>query len=361
MHKSKLFAKIVGVVWMASVAVAASAPSALAQAPAPRAPSPTAPATRPVSLPIGGTFRFAENPLVRDAYTADPTVLVHNGRLYLYTGHDTPPDGAPDFVMNDWRCYSTDDMVTWRFEGTPLRTSDFAWAHGAAFASSVVERDGKFYWYTSVWPKDGLGIAPGFAMGVAVSDSPTGPFRDALGRPLLTNASTPTPKPHLHDDIDPAVFIDRDGSAHLIWGNTFCYRAKLKPSMTELDGPIEKIEVPWFTEAPFVHRFGDKLYLTYAYQYPEKIAYATADTITGPWTFRGEINDLMPACRTNHQAIIEFQGKWWFFYHSAGLSGWELRRSVCVEELHYNPDGTIRPITRTGQLFPATRPTEHTR
>jgi beta-xylosidase len=166
------------------------------------------------------------------------------------------------------------------------------------------------------------------------------------------------------DDIDPSVFIDDDGQAYLFWGNTRCRYIKLKPNMIETDGPIVEIDLPKFTEAPWIHKRNGIYYLSYAYEHPEKIAYATSDKITGPWTFRGIINDVIPNSGTNHQSIIEFKGRWYFFYHNVEISGGdEHRRNVCVEELFYNEDGTIRPITQKKEgigakpvIGPTTRP-----
>lgn len=176
--------------------------------------------------------------------------------------------------------------------------------------------------------------------------APTGPFKDARGSALVTNDMT-TDTDITWDDIDPTAFIDDDGQAYLFWGNTKRRYAKLKPNMTELDGPIVNVELPKFTEAPWIHKYEGRYYLSYAYGFPEQIAYATADRIAGPYTFRGVINDVVPNRPTNHQAIIEFKEKWCFFYHNAGLpGGGEHRRSVCVERLFYDPYGMIRPITQ---------------
>jgi arabinoxylan arabinofuranohydrolase len=302
-----------------------------------------------VSLLAGVTVASAENPVIRDAFTADPAAIEHGGRVYLYTGHDqAKPDRDRFFVMREWRCYSSDDMKTFRFESTPLSIADFKWSGSDAWASQVVERDGKFFWYACTRPK-----GAGFGIGVAVSDSPTGPFKDAIGKPLIRNTMTSgainkaSGKEIDWDDLDPSVFIDKDGQAYLFWGNTKCRYARLKPNMIELDGEIHDIDLPEFTEAPWVHERDGTYYLSYAYGFAEKIAYATAPAVTGPWTFRGVINDVIPDSPTNHQAIIEFKGKWYFIYHNAALpGGGEHRRSVCVEELFYNDDGTIRPITQ---------------
>jgi hypothetical protein len=292
----------------------------------------------------------AANPVITDVFTADPAALVHNGTVYLYTGHDEAPEKHPTYLMKEWLVFSSTDMVNWTKHASPLSLQDFPWSTANAWAGHVVERGGKFWWYVPVWRGNGKG----FALGVAVSDSPTGPFKDALGGPLVTSDMTPDPTDPqgvkvTWDDIDPATFIDDDGQAWLFWGNTALYYAKLKPSMTELDGPIEKIEgLPKFVEAPWIHKRNGTYYLTYAYGFPERTAYATSDKITGPWKFRGVIMGLAGNCNTNHQAIITFKGRDYFIYHDGGLlKGGSFRRSVCIDYLHYNADGSIQRIIPT--------------
>lgn len=287
---------------------------------------------------------FAANPIITDVYTADPAAMVHDGTVYLYTGHDEQAEGKEGYVMKSWLCFSSTDMVNWTPRGSPLAVSDFKWAKQDAWAGQVIERRGKFYWYVPMTQA----TIPGFAIGVAVADSATGPFHDARGSALITNDMT-TQVPIAWDDIDPAVFIDDDGQAYLFWGNQRCKYVKLKPNMIEADGPIHVIEgLEKFTEAPWVHHRGGLYYLSYAYDFPEKIAYATSEKVTGPWTYRGVINDLVPNSTTNHQAIIEFKGRWYFVYHNgAAPGGGSFRRSVCVDRLEYNADGTIKPIVQT--------------
>lgn len=161
------------------------------------------------------------------------------------------------------------------------------------------------------------------------------------------------------DHIDPVVFIDHDGQAYLFWGNTNLYRAKLKRSMTELEGPIEKVPgLPRYVEAPWIHQLGGLYYLSYAYGFPERTAYATASKIDGPWTFRGVIAELAGNCNTNHQSIIEFKGRTYFIYHNGGLpTGGSFRRSVCIDYLDYNADGTIKRMLPTEEgVAPASQP-----
>ena len=308
--------------------------------------TPTEPVTEPPVEPRPPAAS-ALNPIIRDRFTADPAALVHGGRVYLYTGHDEATQRDRFFVMRDWRVYSSEDLVDWTSHGSPLSARDFAWASGDAWASQVIERDGRFFFYATVRHA----TVPGFAIGVAVSDSPTGPFRDARGSALVTSDMTRGPlidgREMDWDDIDPSVFIDDDGQAYLFWGNTRLRYAKLARSMTELEGPIVELELPRFTEAPWIHRHRGTYYLSYAYGYPEQIAYATAERITGPYTFRGVINDAIPFSPTNHQAIVEFKDRWYFFYHNVSLpGGGEFRRSVSVERMFYDPDGGIRPITQ---------------
>ena len=132
------------------------------------------------------TFRAEGNPVIRYKYTADPAAMVYKNKFYLYTGHDVCPKGQERYVMNDWCVFSSDDMKTWTEHPTPLRAKDFAWAKGDAWASQVIERNGKFYWYVAVEH----GTIHGKAIGVAVSDSPTGPFKDAKGSAIITNDLT---------------------------------------------------------------------------------------------------------------------------------------------------------------------------
>ena len=165
-----------------------------------------------ICLGICSLPAMAQNPIVQTMYTADPAPLVHNDVLYLYTSHDE--DASTWFVMNDWKLYTTTDMVNWTDHGAVLSYKTFSWAKGDAWAMQCVERDGKFYAYVPVTSR----ATNSAAIGVAVSDSPYGPFIDPLGKPLVQSKK---------GDIDPTVFIDDDGQAYLYWGNPFCYYVKL--------------------------------------------------------------------------------------------------------------------------------------
>jgi beta-xylosidase len=288
------------------------------------------------------TFRAEGNPIIKYKYTADPAAMVHKGKLYLYTGHDVCPLNENRYVMNEWLVFSTEDMKTWTEHPVPLRTTDFAWSKGDAWASQVIERNGKFYWYVAV----NHSTIPGMAIGVAISDSPVGPFKDAKGAAIITTQYTKIS----WDDIDPTVMIDDDGQAYLFWGNTQCYYVKLKENMIDTIGPIVAVaNLPRYTEAPWIHKYKDWYYLSYATEFPEKIAYSMSKKVTGPWEYKGILNELAGNSNTNHQAIVEFKGKWYFIYHNGGANGngGSFHRSVCIDRLFYNVDGTMKRVQMT--------------
>ena len=292
------------------------------------------------------------NPLFRDRFTADPAPLVVGDRLYLYVGHDQAR-GEEMFNMREWLVYSTTDMKQWTAHGPVMKFSDFKWAKADAWASQAIEKDGRFWFYTAVEHDD---THPGKAIGVAVSDSPTGPFVDARGSALVTNQMTPKGE-HSWEDIDPTVFTDDDGTTWIAWGNRQCYIARLKPNMIEIDGEITEITPPHFEEGPWLHKRGDIYYLTYASldrsdHTDERISYATAPSIQGPWTYRGELTGSGKNSFTIHPGIAEFKGQWYIFLHNAALSigdqeGALGRRAVTVEYLQYNDDGTLKPVVQT--------------
>lgn len=291
------------------------------------------------------TFRAEGNPIVRYKYTADPAAMAYKDRFYLYTGNDVCPPKENRYVMKDWLVFSTEDMKTWTEHPVPLRASNFAWAKGDAWASQVIERNGKFYWYVAVEHK----TIHGKAIGVAVADNPTGPFKDAKGSAIITNDLTTKFTKISWDDIDPTVMID-DGQAYLFWGNSQCYYVKLKENMTDTIGPIVAVaNLPRFTEALWIHKRKGWYYLSYASEFPEKIVYAMSKSITGPWEYKGILNELAGNSNTNHQAIVEFKGKWYFIYHNGGanVDGGSYRRSVCIDHLFYNKDGTMKRVQMT--------------
>ena len=289
------------------------------------------------------TLAQAGNPIVTNMFTADAAALVDNGRVYLYVGRDEAPLDGKTYVMNEWRVYSSCDMKTWVDHDAPIRFSTFAWASKDAWAGDITKRDGKYYFYSTVSHK----TIHGKAIGVAVSNSPTGPFVDARGSALVTNDMTQETKISW-DDIDPAVFIDSDGQAYLYWGNTVMKYAKLKRNMIEFDGPIHTVGLDAFTEASYLHQHAGTYYLSYSAKFPEETVYLTGPSATGPWRWGGVIMNQNEGVKTIHHAIVDFNGKSYIFYHNAKLpTGGEYRRSVAVEEFQYGADGRIGLIAQS--------------
>ncbi len=295
-------------------------------------------------------FQIEGNPIFRDVFTADPAPMVIGDTLYVYVGHDEA-HGDEMFTMTGWLCYSTKDMKNWTAHGEIMKPTDFSWAIRDAWAAQVVEKEGKYYLYATVQHDN---IKPGKAIGVAVSDTPTGPFKDARGTALVSDETTPSDR--AWNDIDPTVFIDDDGTGWIAWGNPYLYLAKLKPNMIEIDGEIQKIDLPNYTEGPWLYRRGDIYYMVYAafahQGTAEKICYATARDINGPWEYQGILTGFAEKSYTIHPGIVEFKGQSYLFYHNAtltlnGESGAVGRRCVCAEYLYYNSDGTIQPVTQT--------------
>ena len=204
---------------------------------------------------LGTSFLNAQNPIIQTSYTADPAPMVHDDKLYLYTSHDE--DNSTWFTMDDWRLYTTEDMVNWTDHGAVLEYTD---------------------------NQNGIGVA--------VSDSPYGPFIDPLGKPLVSESNA---------DIDPAVFIDYDGQAYMFWGNPECYFVKLNEDMISTKGDIQKIpntieafgkrkgeknerRPTTYEEGPWVYKRNDIYYLFFAAgPIPEHIGYSTSKSVTGPW------------------------------------------------------------------------------
>lgn len=282
------------------------------------------------------------SPLFRHIFTADPAAIVHGDRLYIYTGRDEAPLGEENYRMYEWHVFSTSNMADWTDHGAVLRPGDFSWGVSDAWAGHVVERNGKFYWYVPINHR----TINGFAIGVAVSNSPTGPFTDARGSAIITNDMT-TNINTTFDDIDPAVFVDDDGQAYLYWGNTSLKAIRLQDNMIDTDGEIVYIDVPNFTEAPYMNKVNGTYYLTYAHGWPETIVYTTSNSPLGPFSRPRILNGVLPS-ETNHQSIVQFNDNWYFIYHNAALLGGSPHhRSVTADMLYFEIDGSIREIERT--------------
>jgi arabinoxylan arabinofuranohydrolase len=293
---------------------------------------------------------FAQNPIIQTSYTADPAPMVYNGKVYLYTSHDE--DNSTWFTMDDWRLYTTEDMVNWTDHGAILSYKDFDWAQKNAWAPQCIERDGKFYMYVPVTDRQGKN-----GIGVAVANSPYGPFIDSLGKPLIQGRLA---------DIDPTVFVDDDGQAYLLWGNPVCYYVKLNEDMISYDDEIKSfpntIEAfgkregeanprrpTTYEEGPWLYKRNNLYYLFFAAgPISEHIGYSTGNSPTGPWTYQGKVMPTQGKSFTNHPGVIDYKGKTYFFYHNGALPGGNgFNRSVCVQELKFNKDGTIIQMDMT--------------
>lgn len=288
----------------------------------------------------------AANPLTTSFYSADAAALVYNDSLFIFAGHDEQgPEGANNkfFLMNDWHVMVTDDMENYHDYGAVLSYKIFKWADASAFAGHCEYRNGKFYWYVAVH-HGSIKQDEGFAIGVAVADHPSGPWKDALGHALITDLTENDVKLN----IDPAIFYDGD-DIWLYWGSWSAgRRVKLKENMVELASKPEDIGIKDFFEAPWMHKFRGNYYFSYASGYPSTTNYSMAPTINGPWTQKGVINAKEDNSETNHQAIFKYMGHWYFMHHGANSpGGWTYRRSVNIDYLYYDRDGNITKIVRT--------------
>ena len=300
-----------------------------------------------------GSASFAANPLTTDFYSADAAALVHNDSLFIFAGHDEQgPQGNNNksFIMNDWHVLVTDDMEHYHDYRAVLSVKTFKWANASAFAGHCEYRNGKFYWYVAVHhgtiKENG---SEGFAIGVAVADHPSGPWKDAIGQALITD-NTPN---DVKLNIDPAIFYDGD-DIWMYWGSWNAgRRVKLKENMIELASTPEDIKIKDFFEAPWMHYFRGNYYFSYASGYPSTTNYSMAPSLNGPWTQKGVINDKMDNSETNHQAIFKYLGHWYFMYHGANSpGGWTYRRSVNIDYLYYDRDGLIQKIKHTDGVDP---------
>jgi hypothetical protein len=311
-----------------------------------------------VVLCLAASAVQAQNPIIRDQFTADPTARVFNNKVYLYPSHDiVPPVGQRQdwFCMEDYHVFSSENLTDWTDHGVIVTQNKVPWVRPDSYsmwAPDCVERNGKYYFYFPSAPKDGRG----FGIGVAVADRPEGPF-----------ICEPEPIKGI-SGIDPCVLQASDGNAYIFWGAGRC--AKLKPNMKELadDTPKEKVkfgnrEFEMYgvnclkdlpnrqAEGPFAFEYNGNYYLTYPYvrENTEVLGYAMSKNPMGPYEYKGLI---MPehenGCWTNHHSIINYKGQWYLFYHQNAFSPRDdKRRSVQIDKLFFNPDGTIKEVKKT--------------
>lgn len=300
----------------------------------------------------------AQNPIIRDQFTADPTARVFNDKVYLYPSHDIfPPEGQRQdwFCMEDYHVFSSENLTDWTDHGMIVTQNNVPWVRPNSYsmwAPDCVYRNGKYYFYFPSAPATGMG----FAVGVAIADNPEGPF-------------IPEPEPIKGiNGIDPCVLLASDGNAYIFWGNGRC--AKLKDNMKELADDNPRETVKWGNrememvgvhclkdlpnrqaEGPFAFEYNGNYYLTYPYvrEKTEVLAYAMSKNPMGPYEYKGLIMAEQPnGCWTNHHSIVNYKGQWYLFYHHNYLSpNDDKRRSACIEKLYFNADGTIQEVKQT--------------
>lgn len=284
-----------------------------------------------------------QNPIIQTKFTADPAPMVYHDTVFLYTGHDE--DDAFGFKMKNWLLYTSTDMVNWTDHGVVASLKDFKWVpyDNGAWALQCVQRNGKFYLYCPM--PNGVGI------GVLESESPYGPFKDPIGKALIKDGP---------QDIDPTVLIDDDGQAYLYWGNPNLYYVKLNEDMISYSGDIIKDTSiakvkgqpdPFhYQEGPWAYKRNGHYYMAYASTCcPEGIGYAMSNSPVGPWEYKGMIMDGDPRSSGNHPGIIDYKGNSYVFGFNYNLLKQTMskhyeRRSVCVEKITYNGDGTIQKL-----------------
>lgn len=314
-------------------------------------------------------------------YGGDPAAMVDGDTVYLYTGHDVATGDS--YVIDGWICYSTKDLLNWKYEGEIMSSKDISWANvdNSAWAAQTVKHNGKYYFYYCTWDKNTKASdkikAGEQSIGVAVSDSPTGPFKD-LGKPIVSGEVTDFGTESSEwNDIDPTVWIEKDdkGEEHryLAWGNGNYYICELNDDMISVkdqngDGKItggksvkdadviQKTSVTTYTEAPWLYRRQDangnyygQYYLFYASGWREGMSYATTDDLlNGEWSEGKEIARPNVTSNTNHMAVIDFKGKTYFIYHNGALAGGNgYRRVANITELKFNEDGSIDEVPET--------------
>ncbi|MEN1783534.1 MAG: family 43 glycosylhydrolase [Bacteroidota bacterium] len=292
------------------------------------------------------TYTNAQNPISPPGiYLADPSARSWNdSTLYLYTSTDL----SCDFWCS-WKhdILYTSDMVEWQVAGNTFTSKgvndEVSYNDQLLFAPDCAKKDDTYYLYYCQPDENN-------ALGTATSKSPTGPFKE--GRILNTGKK--------YSQIDPAVFLDDDGVAYLVWGQTNMKMAALKPDMRTIDTTSIKDLVltkseHYFHEGPYMTKVNDLYYIVYAdesrNQKPTSLGYATSKTPFGPYTYRGVIIDnegCNPGNWNNHGSIYNFKNQWYVFYHRS-THGCQTYRKACVEKIEFLADGSIPEVEMTTQ------------
>ncbi|MFA5328060.1 MAG: family 43 glycosylhydrolase [Prolixibacteraceae bacterium] len=293
----------------------------------------------------------AQNPIVRNQFSADPTARVFNGKVYVFPSHDIPtPEGKglrkDWFCMADYHVFSSKNLTDWTDHGMIVSQNKVAWVDSTSYsmwAPDCIERNGKYYFY---FPANKNIAGPngrkGFGIGVAVADKPEGPYIPQAEPIKGVNG------------IDPNVFIDKDGQAYLYWSQQHIFVAKLKDNMMELESEpqiIANLPEKGLKEGPYVFERNGVYYLTFPHveNKIERLEYAIGDNPMGPFKMTGVIMDESPVnCWTNHQSIVQYNNQWYLFYHHNDYSPkFDKNRSIRVDSLFFEADGKIQKVTPT--------------
>jgi hypothetical protein len=293
----------------------------------------------------------AQNPIVRNQFSADPTARVFNGKVYVFPSHDIPaPEGKglrkDWFCMADYHVFSSENLTDWTDHGVIVSQNKVAWVDSTSYsmwAPDCIERNGKYYFYFPANRKvaDANG-RKGFDIGVAVADKPEGPYIPQAEPIKGVNG------------IDPNVFIDKDGQAYLYWSMGNLFVAKLKENMLELDSePLAIPNLPdkGLKEGPYLFERNGLYYLTFPHveNKIERLEYAIGDNPMGPFRMTGVIMDESPEnCWTNHQSVVQYNNQWYLFYHHNDYSPkFDKNRSIRVDSLFFDADGKIQKVRPT--------------
>ena len=292
---------------------------------------------------------YAQNPIIRDQFSADPTARVFGNKVYVFPSHDILAKEGKGrvgwFCMEDYHVFSSEDLSEWTDHGVIVTQNKVPWVRPDSYsmwAPDCIERNGKYYFYFPTSPKDTAVYGRGFTIGVAIADKPEGPY-----------VPEPTPIKGVRG-IDPNVMIDKDGQAYLYWSAGNIYGAKLKPNMLELDGPVmtlQELPTKGLKEGPYVFERNGIYYMTYPHveNKIERLEYAIGDNPLGPFKITGVIMDESPTgCWTNHHSLVQFKNQWYLFYHDRDYSpNFDKARSIRIDSLFFNEDGTIRKVIPT--------------
>lgn len=298
-------------------------------------------------LLLGAIHIGAQNPFIINQYTADPSARVFEGRVYVYPSHDIPcgaGQGIIGFCMEDYHVYSSENLTDWKDHGVIVSQQNVLWVDSTSYsmwAPDCIFNNSKYYFYFPAVSNEQSEKRMS-RIGVALSDKPYGPFIPELN--YIDGIK----------GIDPNPFIDKNGQAYLYWaGMRKLTMAKLDATLLNLASAPEEITgLPQgFKEGPYLFERKGIYYLTYPFvaDSTERLDYAIGTNPMGPFEYKGVIMDESPiACWTNHQSIIEYKGQWYLFYHHNDLSpDFDKNRSIRVDSLFFNSDGSIQKVIPT--------------